>query len=342
MRKHTFLIAAMVAALAAAVAVAFWLERRGPPEPARLLPPAEAYFYVNVRPLRAASVFRKLPEVKLDPEYQEFVRQTGIQPGRDLDQAAFAIHTARASAAETRYSEVFVGRYDAHRLRSYMEQAKATREEYRGVEVFAIPLPGRTLRVAMLGPERVSVSNAGPEAIHWIIDRAKEFSLRLRGPDLLRDYHRHIPWGSVAWLIARLAPTGGEPRSITLPGGFQLPTPAGTVLVASLRYTGTIDFKAEAFTPSEADAQRLSDQLGAYAALVRTLQAGTQTGPVETELKALLESLHVETQGERVTLTLSVPSALLEKIFAVAPTMTAPPTRPEQKPAPKPQPRRRR
>src|ERR1700722_12782092 len=76
----------------AAVALAVFLRKHAPPEPARLLPTADGFFYVNLQWIRRADIAGKLPEVAHDPEYEQFIQATGFQFERDLDQAAFAIH----------------------------------------------------------------------------------------------------------------------------------------------------------------------------------------------------------------------------------------------------------
>src|SRR2546423_11033844 len=78
--------------VAAAVAAAVFLRKHAPPEPARLLPGADGFLYVNLQWMRRANVTGDLPKVPHDPEYENFIQQTGFQFERDLDEAAFAIH----------------------------------------------------------------------------------------------------------------------------------------------------------------------------------------------------------------------------------------------------------
>src|ERR1700693_6070885 len=108
MRRRNIIIVIVV--LAAFAAVAALLLRRGrPPQAARLLPAADAYFYIDMSPLRTAGLFKNAP-ANIDPDYAQFVSDTGFQFERDLDQAAFAVHLPTAAAAadsrtppETRY-----------------------------------------------------------------------------------------------------------------------------------------------------------------------------------------------------------------------------------------------
>src|SRR5579871_2795007 len=99
MSKRKLPIAIAVLLIAAVIALAIFVRRHAPPEPARLLPEADAYFYVNLTLPRAAGVFSRLPAVQHEAEYEDFVKQTGFQFERDLDEAAFAVHAVPANPA---------------------------------------------------------------------------------------------------------------------------------------------------------------------------------------------------------------------------------------------------
>src|SRR4051812_8168938 len=81
-----------------AIAGALYLRQKEAPEAARLLPEADAVFYFNVKPIRLATNFGEKPVVH-EPEYEDFVRQTGFQFERDLDEAAIAVHAAEPVSA---------------------------------------------------------------------------------------------------------------------------------------------------------------------------------------------------------------------------------------------------
>src|ERR1700757_4182123 len=98
--------------LIAAVTIAVQLRKHAPPEPARLLPGADGFLYVNLKWMRRPKMTKKLPPVPHDPEYEQFIQATGFEFERDLQQAAFAIHYASpATAGERRFSEIFVAHF---------------------------------------------------------------------------------------------------------------------------------------------------------------------------------------------------------------------------------------
>jgi hypothetical protein len=312
-RKTVFLILAAVG-FAAVLALLLWL-RKAPPRPARILPEADGYFYLDLRPMRAAGLFDHLPEIQLDPEYQQFVQQTGIQIERDLDQAAFAVHLPRETKnAETRFSEVFVGRFDLERLRAFLKNTAAHTQQYRDQTVFEVPLPGRTVRAAMLDSRGVAVSNASdPEAIQHILNsQAAWFG---RGPSLLRTYYPEVPFASPLWAVLRATSVNDNP-TLTLPGGLRIAVPEGTVLVASLRYTGEVQFRAEAFAPTPEAAERLASRLGAYLTVLRTIRSRVEVAGLGPEFQKFLDSIQVEKQNNRVVLTASASPKLLQEVLA--------------------------
>src|ERR1700722_8169334 len=90
--RRPFPLVLAVVVVAAAVTVAVQLRKNAPPEPARLLPGADAFMYVNLGWLRKLNPDSGVPSVYHDPEYQHFIEQTGFEFERDLDAAAFAVH----------------------------------------------------------------------------------------------------------------------------------------------------------------------------------------------------------------------------------------------------------
>src|SRR5690348_18491217 len=153
MRRRTRLTILSVILVVAALVVLVVLRKQAPPEPARLLPGADAFAYVDLKWVRRLDRLGQVPAVPHEPEYDEFIKETGFQFERDLDEAAFAVHYAGTPAApgsEMRFTEVFTGRWNSSRVAAYLGKLAHSVNDYRGVQIFDIPLEGRTVRVAML------------------------------------------------------------------------------------------------------------------------------------------------------------------------------------------------
>jgi hypothetical protein len=343
MSRRNIIIVVVLAALAAATALLL-LRRGNAPQAARLLPAADAYVYIDLTPLRTAGLFKNAP-ANLDPEYAQFVRDTGFQFERDLDQAAFAVHlpsTADLAGSrtppETRYSEVFVGRFDGAKLAAYLRKTADSSRPYDSTIIYSIPLPGRTLRVAVLSKRMVASSNSESAfAIQEIIDRYAE-TFTGSGPELLRRYYRHVPLASLAWAVARTASAGQQGNArFVLPGGFDLFFPSETVIVAAVRYFGSVEVRADAFTHTREEAQRISDQLNALLALARTAEFRAQSGAVDPDFKAFFDSISISQFPDRAELNATIPPGFVKKLVSEPPVeglSAAPPAAPETKKSP--------
>jgi hypothetical protein len=322
-RRLPILLAVVL--VAAAVAMLVFLRKHAPPEPARLLPGADGFVYVNLRWIRRANIGGQLPAVSHDPEYQQFIEATGFQFERDLEEAAFAIHYAGESPGgkptQPRFSEVFIAKIHGDRLRSYLKKISGSVEDYRSVDIYSIPLEGRTLRVAILGVDTIAASNHDDSfVIRGIIDRSRKMASPFGGPALLRQSYKYVPFASLAWAILKVDPTASYSKSLD----FVFPRSA--VVVASIRYLGTVHFRAEAFTASEDEAKRLTEQLNAF---LKIFQAIDINGPVQSsdpDIKQFFDNLKIEQHKDRAVLTTIVPHGFIRKAFAEPPTSDAAPT----------------
>ena len=337
--RRSFPIILVVVALAAVLTLIVQLRKHAPPEPARLLPSADAFVYVNLQWMRRASLAGQLPPVSHDPEYERFIQATGFQFERDLDETAFAVHYPSAkpgtTAEEARFSEVFVGKIQGERLRAYLQKLSTSVDSYRSVDIFNIPLEGRTVRVAILGADTVAASNhSDPQVIRGIVDRSRKLASPFGGPAFLRQYYKDVPFASLAWAIFRVSPSADQSATRPMDLSFLFPNPAG--VVASVRYLGTVHLKAEAYTGSEADAQRLAQQLSTFLSVFHSAEASVSAQGPDPDVKQFLDSLKVEQRDHRAVLSAVVPQGFIRKVLAESPEQLAPQPSPPPSPPPAP------
>ncbi len=327
----------------AAVALVVFLRKHAPPEPARLLPGADAFVYLNLKWMRYTDIAGKIPQVHHDPEYQQFIQATGFEFERDLKEAAVAIHYASpATGPETRFSYVFSAKIDGDRFRAYLKQIAASTEEYRSVTIYNIPLEGRTLRVAILGVDTVAVSNHNDQVvIRGIIDRSRKLASPFGGPALLRQFYKHVPLSNpltgmtLAWAIFRVP--GPDAAGATNQALYPLSSQPGTSIVGSISASpfpsvqqvdflavGNIHLRAEAFTPDEQAAQRLTEQADNYLGLFRSAEISVGAKSTDPDIQKSIESLKVEQKKDRAVLTATVPVELIRKLVAQAPAEIGP------------------
>lgn len=337
-RRRLPVIAAVLLA-AAAITLAVQLRKHAPPEAARLLPSADGFVYANFSWMRRANLAGQMPDVPHDPEYEQFIQATGFQFERDLEEAAFAIHypspvagarqgtSAEPRSSEVRFSEVMIGKIDGERLNAYLRKISSSVESYNSADIYSIPLEGRTLRVAILGVDTVAASNhPDPQVIRGIIDRSRKRASPFGGPSLLRQFYRHVSLTSLAWGIFRAdpAPNPATPPSF-IDWSFLFSKPA--VVVASVRYLGSVHLRAEAFTSSDDEAQHVVDQLTTFLNIFRSAETSVSAQGPDPDVKAFFDSLHIDRHGQRGVLTASVPPGLIRKAVAEVPGENPPAAR---------------
>src|SRR5271166_4533414 len=280
--RRTLPIVLVVLVIAAALILAVQLRKRAPPEAARLLPGGDAFVYVNLSWVRRANSGKELPAVSHDPEYERFIQATGFQFERDLEEAAFAIHYPASwpgggtggSAPEPRFSEVLVGKFHGEQLTTYLRQIAKSVENYQSVDIFTIPLEGRSLRVAVVGADSVAASNHDdPAVIRGMVDRSKRLASPFGGPALLRQYYKHVQLASLAWVVARIDPSApgnsGWNTLFTSPATLVV---SGSYLSPLHLRADAVHLRAEAFTRTPDEARAITDKVNVFVALTRSAE----------------------------------------------------------------------
>ena len=316
--RRTLPILLSVVAVAAVLTLLVQLRKHAPPEPMRLLPGADGFFYLNLAWMRRANVSGELPQVSHDPEYEQFIQSTGFQFERDLDEAGFAIHypSTGAPAEQPRFSEVFVGKLQGERLSSYLQKSSQSVDNYRSINIYNIPLENRTLRVAILGVDTVAASNSNdPFVIRGIIDRSRKLASPFGGPSFLRQYYKEIPLASLAWTIFKVEPSSSGMQPAFLSFLFSKPA----VIVSSIRYLGTIGMKTEAVTGTEEEAKQLTAQVSTFLNLFRNAEITVSGQASDADVKQFFDSLKIEQHKDRAVLTATIPPGLVKKAIAQSP-----------------------
>jgi hypothetical protein len=340
-RKQLWVAFAVIVFIAGGILTAILLRSRAAPDAVRLLPNSDAIFYVNLEPIRLLTELGKKPPKERDPQYEDFVRETGFEFERDLDKAALAIHygtTDKGKSTETRYSEIFQGHFDRARVSQYLRKLARSVESYRDLDIYIIPLEGRTLRVVLLGIDIAAASNtADPGVIHGMVDRYKQAALPFTGPPLVSEYYRRVPLGSVAWTIARppAATTSEEHGEFLLPGGWSGLLPPNSVVIASARPLNDIHLRVQVLTNGEADARAFNERVNTYLVLFKSLDISMASGGPDPDVKSVFESLEVHQDKNEAVLTAKVPYAFFKKVLSEPAVELGPETqKPQQQSAP--------
>jgi hypothetical protein len=154
-----------------------------------------------------------------------------------------------------------------------------------------------------------------------MIDKYRAAAAPLSGPTIIREYYRRVPIGSVMWAIARFAPNRATGQ-VGLLGGLQLPGTdlAGSAVVASARYVGSIHLKIEDFARDEQAAKSLAQNAETFLTLFRGAETSVGGGGPDADVKALFSSIKVDRQDNRVWLTATVPAGFISKVLSAPPS----------------------
>jgi hypothetical protein len=322
--KRTLPIVFAVLIVAAAVTVTVQLRKHAPPEPARLLPGADGFLYVDYSWIRRVNG-RPLRPVTHDAEYEQFIQETGFDYERDLDSVAFAVHYPEkwpgkgtgGRAAEPRFSEVFIGHFDATKCASYLAKKAKSVEDYDSVSIYTIPIYERTFRIAILGVDTVAASNLeDPAVIRGMVDRSRRLASPFGGPALLRRYFKRVQFASPVWLITHI-----EPEAPSFEGLSAIfPKPADVVVSASFNplrlpfRAGTLRVRGEAWAGSDDDARTITDKLNVFLAMFHSAEASVANPGTDADVKALFDSLQVEQEDTRAVLLANLPTEVFHKL----------------------------
>jgi hypothetical protein len=320
--RKLLILAVLIIVIAGSAVFIYRRSARGP-QAARLLPEGDILVYANLKPAHLFDLSQSGP-VQLEGDYQDFVTQTGIQFERDLDEVAMSRRDT-PDHSDVESSEVFIGRFDPERLKTYLQKISDSSEQYRNHTIYSISHEGHRVRAALLDRNKVAVTNMpSPEPIHGIIDRTYKPA---SGPWLLNAHYHDVPAGSVAWLIYRIP---NKPDNVQLPGGLAFTLPADTVAVGSLRYTGSLLFRADVFAQSESQARQIADSANNHLALVRSIGHWVGTKGSNQDVKAAFESIQVEQKENVAIFTATIPPSMLKKLWSEVQTESTAPA-PRQK-----------
>jgi hypothetical protein len=317
--RRTLLIVAAVLLL---LALAIFLRSKAPPEAARLLPESDGIIYINLKAIRTLS-HKDFKAPDRVPEYQQFIDAIGIDPERDLDQVAIALHRMpdpNGPNGPVAYSMVLVGKITGQKLNAWLDSHATSRETYVGHTIYNITSQDRTVRVAQIGYDMVAVSNTPTtEQIHSMLDRHRAAALPFSGSSLLERHFHDVPLLSLAWGVGQIGLPFSESGSIHV-FGLTLPLEPDATIVASVAPAlpvpgslAAVRFRVEEIAPSQDKAASQAADLATLVTLVRGLAQPLGESPANDAFKELLKTAEVTQHGERVIVTATVSASTLNR-----------------------------
>jgi hypothetical protein len=301
-RKLLLTLVIVLAVVAIAAAVTYHVIRR-PARALYLLPDGNVLAYVSFTPFRFMNM--DTHPITSDPDYQEFRGETGFDVQHDLDNIAISANAIGGSTPDI--AAVISGTFNPERISGYVrKQPNVETENYGGKTIYFAPEQDHTVRFCILDTRMVAVTfGSSADTIHGIIEK---FTGSGSTPQLLKDYYDDVPFASAAWAIVRAPQFASPPPG---PGGVSLDFLKNSVTVLSVRYTGSVRFRAEFISNSQGAAQKVFTALNTIVAVGR-MEAQSEPNP-DRDVAEVMNSLEVKQSGNRVVLSVVVPQELIKK-----------------------------
>jgi hypothetical protein len=255
-------------------------------------PDASAVLFADLAELRgtpfAAAFYNWIPKNQADPEYAQFLRETGFDYERDLDRVAIAvIKTEKAS----NLFAVAEGRFDRRKIEAYASKS-GSRETRGGREILTVPLSdsARKISFAFLSKEEVALTDAG---------ELTAFFAPLPNTTDAREWRERFTReaGSPVFAVIRQDAAAGSALASRQPGGFQSPQLSALldqlqwITLAGKPQDNALRIVAEGECTSEQAARQLADLLNGVLVLA---QAGLSSPKTRRQLDPRIRDAYLE------------------------------------------------
>ena len=299
MKRHLWIISAGVVILLGGITLYAVLHWGGGENSAResllatLPPDTHTVIYSDFAALRQTPFIAGLRDwaptpQQVDPEYAQFLRDTGFNYERDLDRIAVAL-IPRAQG--TTYLVVADGRFDRNKINTYTSQF-GTHESRGGREIFSVPVSGSPRKISFTFPRQNRIALTDNADLPALLaqpmkgDDEKEWRARF---DRLA--------GSPLFAVVRQDAETSTALAQRTPGGLQSPQLA--MLVEQLQWVtlagkpegDRLRIVIEGECPTDAVARQLSDFLGGALILA---QAGLNGPQVRRQLDPQAREAYLE------------------------------------------------
>lgn len=274
------------------------------PDPALMpLVPADTKILAGIRveEIKKTAVYRELLAAQKLPQMEEFARETGIDPRKDIWDIVLASNGESVIA-------LIRGKFTEGGI---TDSGKEPELAKKGIQRFAYK--GYTLR----GDDRIvvvffntSVAVAGPQtAVKRVID-ARDGG-QGRPPAALIEQVKRIPSSNQIWVISEAGWKGVLPEGLEGPlGGLrQMPVDVRS-MTAMLSLSDGVRFEGEAVSGDAANATKIHD------AIKGVIGIGRLTTPDDKlEMLKFYDAIEVKRQDERVRVTAGLPLEVFQQLL---------------------------
>jgi hypothetical protein len=249
-----------------------------------------------------------------DHGFEEMIAQTGFDPRRDLQHIVFASLPPAGDAGHSSFAIFARGTFDEARIKAAATAKNAKIENYQGVSMFVNGKDTHPTAFAFLDTG-VAVMADLPTLQQIIANRMAPVALN---PDL-ESRIEAVSADNDAWFVS-LGQTGALAQHVLNEAGPQAQAfKSVTQSSGGIRFGQVIQASFQATTRSPQDANALADVVRFLASMV---QMQSQQDPRAAILAPALNSMTLETTGNTLHCSVSIPEKSLEQLAELRPKRT--------------------
>lgn len=302
---------------------------KGPAEFAYVPIDSRLVAYANVRDVMNSELRRKMDASHPGGDgARVFQEKTGIDIEKDIDYLIAAAAGKEPDVEDAPPLVLARGRFDQVRIEGFAKQEGATVEDYKGTRLVS----HEKVAIAFVEPGLVALG--GADAVRRAIDTKAGGQNASDNAELMRLV-RDVDDGTV-WAVAKFDALASD----KLPKEVASKLPAINWFSAKGVINGGVEGQVRAEARDEMAAQDLRQVIQGFMALAR-MQGGSQAGVAD-----FMNSLQLGGQGKTVSLTFSLPPAVIDALgalraqhrpgFKLPPEPPVPPAPPAAPDAPRP------
>jgi hypothetical protein len=307
----------------------------GPDELAYLPSNATVVAFANVREIMDSELHQKLRAMapRNGNGMARFEEETGVDVTRDVDYVLAAIGgdasdtttggTTTGAPNQGHPLVIARGRFDTVRIEGLVRSKGGMVEDYKGVRLLAVTEPNGAMEGALAFVEPGLIAMGARDAVRRAIDARQGGAGSAAGNEELVRLVKESDDGN-AWVVARfdaLSAAGHVPSDVLK----RLPNINWITVTGHVN--GGLRAAVRAEARDEVAAKNLREVLEGLLALAK-LQSGQQT-----ELATLVNSIQLGGEGKNVSLGLSVPIEVVDRLATLSAPGRLPPPPPDA-PAP--------
>ncbi len=253
---------------------------------------ASAVLFADFAELRTApfvvQLFAWAPKPQADPDYAQFLKETGFDYERDLDR--IAVGFVKRAQDSTLFA-VADGKFDRQKISDYAVKTGAVAKS-GGREIFSVPLTDSTKKIAFtfLRSDRIALTNTG--------DLSGKLGAKKRSEDSAEWHSRFERLaGSPVFAVIRQDAAAGAALAAQAPGGLRSPQLSALldqlqwITLAGKPESDRIRVVAEGECAAEATTRQIADLLQGVLALA---EAGLNDAETRQQLDPTARAAYLE------------------------------------------------